>query len=291
MIWDGMVDGDDDDDLLEEIEENLDYIAMPTKYDIHEYEIMRSFTYAQKEGKFQDQLFRAIGGKGAFRRFREVVEDFDKLDEWYGYKEASYEQIGREWANRHNIEVVEDIPSKLHFLNCADEKWEPDYDVIANYWIDKDKKSKKMKKPELMRAMEQFIKTHNTCALATGADDFIRCTPIEYNYVGGAFYMFSEGGLKFKALRDNKNVSIAIFEPYNGFGTLKGMQVSGIAELIEPFSDEYNNLLDFKKIPIESMKKLPQPMNLIKLVPDVIDYLDSDLKSDGYSSRQQIRLV
>jgi uncharacterized protein YhbP (UPF0306 family) len=169
-----------------------------------------------------------------------------------------------------------------------EEPWEPDYEQASRYWTDKDKTAKKMEKPELMRAMEQFIKTHNTCALATGADDFVRCTPIEYNYVDGAFYMFSEGGLKFRALRDNKNVCLAIFEPYSGFGTLKGMQVSGVAEIIEPFSDEYNKLLAFKKIPVETMKKLPQPMNLIKVEPYVIDYLDSDLKKEGYSSRQQI---
>jgi hypothetical protein len=68
------------------------------------------------------------------------------------------------------------------------------------------------------------------------------------------------------------------------------MQVSGIAEIIEPFSEEYDQLLTYKKIPKEAMQKLPQPMNLIKVVPNVIDYLDSDLKKNGYGSRQQIRL-
>ena len=79
-------------------------------------------------------------------------------------------------------------------------------------------------------------------------------------YLDGSFYLFSEGGLKFKALRDNKNVSLAIFDGYSGFGTLKGLQVQGTASLIEPFSEEYIKLLDYKKIPIEGMKKLPKAM-------------------------------
>ena len=32
------------------------------------------------------------------------------------------------------------------------------------------------------------------------------------------------------------------------------------ASLIEPFSEEYIKLLDYKKIPIEGMKKLPKAM-------------------------------
>ena len=164
-----------------------------------------------------------------------------------------------------------------------------DYDAAAEYWIQKDKNSARMPKEELLVAMEQFIKAHNTCALATGAGDFVRCTPIEYNYVDGAFYLLSEGGLKFRALRDNKNVCLAIFESYSGFGNLKGMQVSGKADMVEPYSDEYNRLLEIKKIPLEAIKKLPQQLHLVKITPTVIDYLNSDFKKDGFDSRQQLQ--
>lgn len=46
--------------------------------------------------------------------------------------------------------------------------------------------------------------THHICALAAGAGDFIRCTPIEYNWVNQAFWLFSEGGLKFRAINSAK---------------------------------------------------------------------------------------
>ena len=165
-----------------------------------------------------------------------------------------------------------------------------DYDAAAEYWMEKDKDSVKMPEKELLSVMEKFIEAHNTCALATGAGDFVRCTPIEFNYVGGAFYLLSEGGLKFRALRDNKNVCLAIFEPYSGFGNLKGMQVSGKAAIVEPFTEEYNQLLEVKKLPLEAIKKLPQPLHLIKVTPVVIDFLNSDFKKDGFGSRQQLRL-
>ena len=44
---------------------------------------------------------------------------------------------------------------------------------------------------------------------------------------------------------------------------LKSVQVMGKAELIEPFSDKYNEHAEIKKIPIEALNKLESPMNLI----------------------------
>ena len=53
-------------------------------------------------------------------------------------------------------------------------------------------------------------------------------------------------------------------------------------------SEEYLKIMEHKKIPVEAMKKLPQPMNLIKVVAKSYDYLDSDLKKEGFGSRQHM---
>lgn len=112
----------------------------------------------------------------------------------------------------------------------------------------------------------------------------VHCTPIEYNYINGNFYLLSEGGLKFRGLYANKNVSLAIYEPYQGFGKLAGMQI------IEPFSDEYNKILEYKKIPKTAIEKMPHPMNLIKVTPMEIDFLNSKFKEEGCDSRQHLNL-
>lgn len=131
---------------------------------------------------------------------------------------------------------------------------------------------------------------NNTCALATASADMVRNTPIEYNFVDGDFYFFSEGGLKFKDLKENKNVGLAIYEPYGGFANLKSLQVEGIANMVEPFFEEYLKIMEHKKIPVEAMKKLPQPMNLIKVVVKSFDYLESDFKKERYGSRQHLEV-
>ena len=188
FIYDGMVDGEINQELEEYICKSDDFIALPEKYEINDYEIMREFIYTLPNGRMQDNLLNAISGRGAFRRFREVLDDYGNTEKWYAYKEAAYEQIAREWAERHGIEIIEDIPSKLDALEMEATDT-TDYEAAARYWTDRDTKSKKMPTDELMLHLENFVKAHNTCALATGSDGFVRCTPIEYNYVKGAFYM------------------------------------------------------------------------------------------------------
>lgn len=165
-----------------------------------------------------------------------------------------------------------------------------DYEAAANYWIEKDKDAVKMDREELLPEIEAFLKKHKVCALATAVGEFVRCTPIEYNYVDGCFYLFSEGGLKFRALEKNKHVCLAVYEESAGFGNLAGLQVTGTAEIVAPWSEEYVKIVEFKKIPVEALKKLPQPINLIKIVPEDFEFLNSDFKKKGFSSRQQLKM-
>lgn len=163
-----------------------------------------------------------------------------------------------------------------------------DYERAANHWKIKDASDEKMDRDTLLKEIEQYIKSNNTCALATGSGEFVRVTPIEYTYHDGAFWMFSEGGEKFKALEKNKNVCLAIYDKYEGFGKLKGMQVTGTAEVVDYFPEEYIAAAVYKKIPIEALRKLPEPMNLIKVAPSKIEFLSSEFKKYGCASRQRV---
>lgn len=165
-----------------------------------------------------------------------------------------------------------------------------DYKKAASYWIEKDENAVRMDDNVLLARMEKFIKEHNTCALATGCGDFVRCTPIEYNYKDGRFWLLSEGGLKFLGLEGNKNVCLAIYDSYTGFGQVSGMQVTGTAELVEPWTNEYIDLLEFKKIPVQNMKKHSVTLYLIKITPNRIDFLCSEFKKLGFDPRQHLCL-
>jgi len=165
-----------------------------------------------------------------------------------------------------------------------------DYKRAASYWIDKDKKADRMEDNGLRIEIEKFIAAHNTCALATGCGDFIRCTPVEYNYKDRKFWVFTEGGLKFRGLEGNKNVCLAIYDSYTGFGQLGGMQITAAAEIVEPWTEEYMDLLRFKQISAENLKKRSEPLYLIKITPTRIDFLSSEFQNRGFNPRQQLSL-
>ena len=166
---------------------------------------------------------------------------------------------------------------------------EQQYQSAANYWTSKSRVE--MPAAELKQYAEEFITTHSVCALATGAGDYVRCTPLEYSYHDGKFWTFTEGGEKFIGLEKNKNVSLAIFETNPGFGELKSLQVMGVATIIEPMSEEYIAHAEHKKIPVAALQNLynqGRPMHLLCINPTKMDVLCSDFKKQGYDSRQVI---
>jgi hypothetical protein len=68
MIFDGMVDSEDNPELIAEIEDSFidEYIPLPGQYEINEYRIMEEFVCDLPEGKNQDTLERAIQGRGTY---------------------------------------------------------------------------------------------------------------------------------------------------------------------------------------------------------------------------------
>lgn len=164
-----------------------------------------------------------------------------------------------------------------------------DYQKAASYWQEKEKDSVRMEPEALLKEIEAFIGSHNTLALATaGTDGFVRCTPVEYTYLEGCFWILSEGGLKFRGLESNPNAAAAIYDSYRGFGRLGGLQIMGTVSVIEPWSEDYLKLLAFKHLPEQQLRRLPSPMHLLCLKPASYDYLSSALKDKGFATRQHL---
>ena len=139
---------------------------------------------------------------------------------------------------------------------------------------------------KLKIVIDEFLSSHNTCTVATCHLDSVRSTPIEYNYYNGFLYLLTEGGEKFAKLLLNKNVSVSVYEDFNGMNNLKGMQITGHALLIDDNNQEFNSVLEFKGLNVEFIKSMPIKMNMVKIVPDKIEFLNSQFKNDGYDAKQ-----
>jgi hypothetical protein len=81
-----------------------DFIGLPTKYDVHEYQIMERFCLSLKNRGISEALYRAIKGKGAFRRFKDDIIRFDIEDDWYKYREEAMKQVAIDWCELNQIE-------------------------------------------------------------------------------------------------------------------------------------------------------------------------------------------
>lgn len=91
-----------------DIEENWDnYISLPTKFDIDEYDIMAEFCDSIENDRISNQLSNALNGRGAFRRFKDTVIRLNIEKKWYAYRDDALKKIAMEWCKDNSIEVVE----------------------------------------------------------------------------------------------------------------------------------------------------------------------------------------
>ena len=58
------------------------HVQLPTKYEVHEWSIMERFALSIEDEHISDELYYAIRGRGAFRRFKEAIHRFGIADEW-----------------------------------------------------------------------------------------------------------------------------------------------------------------------------------------------------------------
>ena len=144
-----------------------------------------------------------------------------------------------------------------------------------------------MEKGKLWTEIEKFIIEHNTMALATAHDSVPRCSPVEYQYLDGKFYIVTEGGQKFAGILQNGHASIGIYNNYTSMGSVYGMQITATVKIVPLFSQEYYRVFEKRGISQETIKKLPINLYLISLTPTKFEVLNSDFKKLGYDPKQQ----
>ena len=83
------------------------YIALPSKYDFNEWDLMRRFALYEVDPKVTDELLDAIHGRGAFRRFKEAIHRLGVAEQWYDYRETELRQIAIDWCESHGLEYEE----------------------------------------------------------------------------------------------------------------------------------------------------------------------------------------
>ncbi len=100
-------------DLALEVVRDTDakrFVQLPTKWDFHEYRHMEDFIESMPNPDAQHQLWRAIKGRGAFRKFKLTADRLDVLDAWYAHRQSAIRELLQRWTEDHDITIEADRP-------------------------------------------------------------------------------------------------------------------------------------------------------------------------------------
>ena len=88
---------------IREVVESDDFLPLPDKYEIHEWDIMRRFCGSVEDEEQREDLLNAISGRGAFRYFRDTIHHFGIEDDWYRVRDETIKHIAIDWLEAHGI--------------------------------------------------------------------------------------------------------------------------------------------------------------------------------------------
>jgi len=108
-IFDDIMDADEKEELDDRVDEGLGerYITIPYA-DSHEgYKDMEDFIETVKDVKLKEKLYNSIVGKGAFRRFKDVLNSYpNERERWFKFKDEKVMERVNEWLNEEGIEII-----------------------------------------------------------------------------------------------------------------------------------------------------------------------------------------
>jgi hypothetical protein len=95
----------DMEDVPDDIETSGRYVTLPHKNDLNlGRDLVFSFVDQELPEDFED-VRDSFGRKGAYRRFRGLLEIRDVLDKWYLFEAAATEAALRKWCQQNGIQV------------------------------------------------------------------------------------------------------------------------------------------------------------------------------------------
>jgi hypothetical protein len=94
--------------LDERVSTDDDFIGLPDQYEINEYAIMEQFCESLEDQRKQESLLAAIQGRGAFRRFKDMVYAQAIEEDWFAFKNVAIKRIAAEFLDHENIPYTDD---------------------------------------------------------------------------------------------------------------------------------------------------------------------------------------
>lgn len=103
-----VVDGIADPQMHSRIGSDAGYLRIDPVSSREQYRWMERFIATVEEGEFRDKLVQSIDGKGAFRRFKDVLMNYPlDRERWFTFRSERLRACMEAWLSAHAIEAVE----------------------------------------------------------------------------------------------------------------------------------------------------------------------------------------
>ncbi len=105
---------------------------------------------------------------------------------------------------------------------------------------------KHLSREELEKEMIDYLDQTQACCLATcGKDGVPRITVVDYLHEGLTVYIFSEGGEKFKNIKENNRVAVGIGTSDKTVKGIRGISMWGTADVFTEDAPEFAHGMKF----------------------------------------------
>jgi GNAT superfamily N-acetyltransferase len=151
-------------DPEEELEDKPSLVTIPRWSSAEGFMLMEKFVAGMNNPHYRQQLSQALGGgKGVFRRFKDVLHSHGPLEKlWYNFKEREMRQIVRDWFRTNKeallldalgpepeetedlvladfpvrIEAIETLPDESIMEACFRDAFEMEDDMLLDSFIE-----------------------------------------------------------------------------------------------------------------------------------------------------------
>ena len=102
-----IVDGVADPGMHQRVSTDPTYLRVDPVSSREQYRWMERFIATVDEGELRDKLVQSIDGKGAFRRFKDVLMTFPvDRERWFTFRSERLRACMEQWLGAHSIEAV-----------------------------------------------------------------------------------------------------------------------------------------------------------------------------------------
>lgn len=91
----------------EDMDEN-EIIALPSKYELNEYNDMVLFADSIENEEIKNKLYKALNGKGAFSRFKNEITYLGIREKWFVFRDERLKEKVKAWLEDNKIEYIDE---------------------------------------------------------------------------------------------------------------------------------------------------------------------------------------